>query len=143
MKFTYVVILFLALLGVNGFAQSDNWDGMKPTGTVRVKILPNAVKAKLRVAFEAALDIDSLASVDEYEMANQDAKRAIREARAVAETKDAKEIVGDIELLRMTRETCRSCNTADDFRKCHAVAMLWAARVHTELGLDRKTPVRK
>jgi hypothetical protein len=116
---------------------------MKPTGAAHAKVLPAEVKVKLRLAYEAALDVDSLASVDEYLAENQDAKRAIREAKAVANSKDAMEVVGDIELLRMTRETCRSCNTEEDFKQCHAAAMLWAGRIHTELGLDKKAIVKK
>ena len=143
MKVSGVVLLFFALLGMNAAAQSNNWDDIKPTGIAHARILTNAVRVKLRIAYEAALDIDSLASVDEFLAANQDAKRAIREAKAVAESKDAENVVADIELLRMTRETCRSCNTPDDFGQCHAVAMLWADRVRTELGLDRKKPVKK
>jgi hypothetical protein len=143
MKISSILFLCFALLGTNACAQSSDWDSMKPTGAAHAKVLPAEVKVKLRLAYEAALDVDSLASVDEYLAENQDAKRAIREAKAVANSKDAMEVVGDIELLRMTRETCRSCNTEEDFKQCHAAAMLWAGRIHTELGLDKKAIVKK
>jgi hypothetical protein len=121
-------------------AQENQFKDLQPTGLAHRVALSAASRTKIELAYEAVLDVSDLAGGDEYLPENLDARRALRAATVAANSKDAKSLVNDIEMIRLIKETCRAMNTSADFRDCFAVETMWVNRVRIELG---KPPLKK
>jgi hypothetical protein len=137
------VLVFLMVCGVVGVAlaqdDANRFKDMQPTGVAHRVALTAALRTKIELAYAAVLDVSELADPAEYLPENLDAKRAIRAAMVEAATKDAKQIVGDIEMIRLTKETCRVMNTVAEFQACRKVETMWVNRVRIGLG---KAPIK-
>lgn len=117
------------------WAQSDFPDGARPTGIAHRAPLSADQRTKLRAAFEAVLDIETLAEVNTFEEEELDAKRALRTARIASSQGRSHDVYQDIEMVRLTKETCRSSSSASDFDTCQGVTEAWINRVKVELGM--------
>ena len=97
-------------------------------------------KPKLMVAFDAVRDLDPSTSRAAFEAAVAEAKRELREARAVAATLDDREAVERIVTYRIQREACQSFNTPSGYRDCEQTAGATEWEISYGLGLAKKAP---
>jgi hypothetical protein len=102
--------------------------------------LSAACKPKLRIAFDAVRDLDPSASNAAFESAVAEAKKELRQARAVAVTRDDREAVEEIEVYRYQRDACHSYRDADGYRDCEQRAGATDWNISYGLGLAKKAP---
>jgi hypothetical protein len=138
-----VLLLSVVLLCPSLMAQSNSYDEMRPPRGAHPMALASEVKIKLKLAFEAVVDLETLASGEDFRAENMDAKRAIREANVVSETKEARTVLNDIETFRLTKEACRPVSEVNEFRQCNDVSNAWADRIMIELGRKSAPPTAK
>ena len=127
--------ILLALMSAAPFAHSQG------TQARRWQLSP-ACKPKLMVAFDAVRDLDPSTSRGAFEAAVAEAKKELREARAVAATQDDREAVERIVTYRIQREACQSFNDASGYRDCEQRAGATDWTISYGLGLAKKPPPR-
>ncbi len=102
--------------------------------------LSAACRPKLKVAFSAVEDMDALGSLAAFESAVAEAKKELRQARAVAITSDDRTAAEQIEVYRLKREACSTQRSPDAYRDCEkdAGAVEWA--ISYGLGIAKVPP---
>ncbi|MGB8771736.1 MAG: hypothetical protein WCC92_19135 [Candidatus Korobacteraceae bacterium] len=103
--------------------------------------LSPACKPKLRVAFDAVRDLDPFISAAGYESSLAEAKKELRQARAVATTPDDREAVEEIEIYRMQREACQPAIASPDrYHDCEDRAGATEWNISYGLGMAKNAP---
>jgi hypothetical protein len=129
----FVIACLLAI------AAADAED-LGPSGSARRLVLSPACRVKLRIAYRTIADMDPLSEPYEWSDQQNEAKRAIREAQALADTKDEKEAIRDIATYKLVREACRARSTVDAYEECHRDGYRWSDRIQYELGISDAPP---
>lgn len=127
---TLTVIALLLIAASAAYGQGRRWQ------------LSAACKPKLRVAFDAVRDLDPSTSAGGFESAVAEAKKELRQARAVASTRDDREALEQIEVYRVQREACQVQTDPDAYGSCEERARATDWTISYGLGLAKKAPPR-
>ena len=105
----------------------------------RLQLSPEC-RPKLRIAYAAVEDMNSLAPAFEFSSQVEDAKRSLREAWGMASTLGDRTSIEEIETYRIQREACRPAPTMDAYRDREKTAAITQWQVSYGIGVAKNPP---